>query len=90
MGPRLVERLASVNLYTRLVNGSEEVVLWVGRGRAERLDVVPKSKLDLLEGRNYPFQKPVLRGGKLSKLAEPMLVSGIIAGLVFLFYSSQK
>lgn len=90
MGPRMVERLAAVNLYTRLVNGSAEDVLWVGRGRAERLDVVPKSKLDLLEGRNYPFQKPELRGRPLSRLAEPVLVSGIIAGLVFLFYSSQN
>lgn len=90
MGPRMVERLASVNLYTRLVNGTAEDVLWVGRGRAERLDVVPKAKLDLLEGRNYPFLRPELRGRPLSRLAEPILVSSIIAGLVFLFYSSQN
>lgn len=90
LGPRMVERLASVDLYTRLVKGSAENVLWAGRGRAERLDIVPQSKLDLLEGRTYPFTRPVLQGRPLSRLAEPILVSGIITGLVFLFYSSQN
>lgn len=90
MGPRVVERLASVDLYTRLVNGSAENVLWAGRGHSERLDVVPQAKLDLLEGRTYPFTRPVLRNRPLSRLAEPVLVAGIITGLVFLFYSSQN
>ena len=51
---------------------------------------VPQAKLDLLEGRTYPFTRPVLRNRPLSRLAEPVLVAGIITGLVFLFYSSQN
>lgn len=90
MGPRVVERLASVDIYTRLVDGSAENVLWAGRGHSERLDVVPQAKLDLLEGRTYPFTRPVLKSRPLSRLAEPVLVAGIITGLVFLFYSSQN
>ena len=91
MGPRVVERLASVNLYCRLVSGGPENVLWVGRGKSERLDIVPKSKLDLLEGLTYPFTpKPVLRQEPLSRLLEPVLVTSIIGGLVYLFYTNQE
>jgi hypothetical protein len=91
MGPRVVERLASVNLYCRLVSGGPENVLWVGRGKSERLDIVPKSKLDLLEGLTYPFMpKPALRQEPLSRFLEPVLVTSIIGGLVYLFYSNQE
>lgn len=91
MGPRVVERLASVNLYCRLVSGGPENVLWVGRGKSERLDIVPKSKLDLLEGLTYPFlPKPALRQEPLSRFLEPVLVTSIIGGLVYLFYSNQE
>ena len=88
-GSRVVERLASVNLYCRLVSGGAEDVLWVGQGKSERLDIVPQGKLALLEGRSYPFVRPELKRQPLSRLVEPVLVSGIIGGLVYLFYSNQ-
>jgi len=90
MGQRVVERLAAVDLNCRLVSGSEKSILWVGNGRSEKLDIVPKSKLDLLEGRSYPFNKPTLPPQSLSRIVEPALVLGIVAGLVFLFYSNQN
>lgn len=89
LGPRVVERLASVNLFCRLVSGDAEEILWVGRGKAERLDIVPKSRLDLLEGLSYPFTVPTLRQAPLSRLLEPVLVTGIVGGLVYLFYANQ-
>ena len=90
MGQRVVERLAAVDLNCRLVSGNEKSILWVGNGRSEKLDIVPKSKLDLLEGRTYPFGKPTLPPQSLSRIVEPALVLGIVAGLVFLFYSNQN
>ncbi|HEX7880306.1 MAG TPA: hypothetical protein VF720_12905 [Candidatus Eisenbacteria bacterium] len=90
MGQRVVERLAAVDLNCRLVQGSQKSILWVGNGRSEKLDIVPKSKLDLLEGRSYPFGKPSLPPQSLSRIVEPALVLGIVAGLVFLFYSNQN
>jgi hypothetical protein len=90
LGPRVVERLASVNLYCRLVSGGPKNVLWVGSGKSERLDIVPKSKLDLLEGLSYPFTKPTLRPQPLSRFLEPVLVTSIIGGLVYLFYTNQE
>lgn len=92
LGQKVVERLASVNVYCRLVSGSAENVLWVGGGKSERLDIVPKSKLDLLEGQgsSYPFKRPELPPQPFSRILEPALVAGIIGGLVFLFYSNQN
>lgn len=90
MGPRVVERLASVDLYCRLVSGGAENVLWVGGGKSDRLDVVPKAKLDLLEGMSYPFKPPSLPTRPFSRVLEPALVLGIVGGLVFLFYSNQN
>ncbi len=89
MGPRVIERLASVNLFTRLVSGSAENILWVGQGKSEKLDIVPQAKIDLLEGMSYPFRKPEIRQKPLSRFLEPVLVSSIIGGLVFLFYTNQ-
>jgi hypothetical protein len=92
LGQKVVERLAAVNVYCRLVSGSAENVLWVGGGKSERLDIVPKSKLDLLEGQgsSYPFKRPALPPQPFSRILEPALVAGIIGGLVFLFYSNQN
>lgn len=92
LGQKVVERLASVNVYCRLVSGSAENVLWVSGGKSERLDIVPKSKLDLLEGQpnSYPFDAPTLPPQPFSRILEPALVAGIIGGLVFLFYSNQN
>ena len=90
LGQRVVERLAAVDLNCRLVSGDEKNIVWVGNGRSERLDIVPKSKLDLLEGRTYPFKEPELPDQSLSRIIEPALVLGIVAGLVLLFYSNQN
>jgi hypothetical protein len=90
LGQRVVERLAAVDLNCRLVSGDEKNILWVGNGRSEKLDIVPKSKLDLLEGRSYPFTRPNLPPQSLSRIVEPALVLGIVGGLVFLFYSNQN
>ncbi len=90
LGQRVVERLAAVDLNCRLVSGDAKNIIWVGNGRSERLDIVPKSKLDLLEGRAYPFTRPSLPPQSLSRIVEPVLVLGIVAGLVFLFYSNQN
>ncbi len=89
-GSRRVQRLAAVSLYANLLEGKREGVTWVGSGDAERLDVVPAGKLPLLEGKTFPFAKPVLETRGLGGLVEPALVTGIVVGLIYLFYTNQK
>ena len=90
LGSRRVQRLAAVSLYANLLKGRREDVTWVGTGDAERMDVVPAGKLPLLEGKTFPFAKPVLQTRGLGGLVEPALVTGIVVGLIYLFYTNQK
>ncbi len=90
LGSRKVQRLAAVSLYANLLKGKREDVIWVGNGDTERIDVVPAGKLPLLEGRDFPFAKPTLETHGLGSLVEPALVTGIVAGLIYLFYTNQN
>jgi hypothetical protein len=90
LGSRKVQRLAAVSLYANLLKGRREDVIWVGSGDTERIDVVPAGKLPLLEGKDFPFTKPTLETHGLGSLVEPALVTGIVAGLVYLFYTNQN
>jgi len=90
LGSRRVQRLAAVSVYANLLRGKREDVTWVGSGDAERMDVVPAGKLPLLEGKTFPFTKPVLQTQGLGGLVEPALVTGIVVGLIYLFYTNQN
>jgi hypothetical protein len=89
LGSRKVQRRFSVSLQAHLLRGEREDVVWVNSGDVEGLDVVPASKLSLIEGTDFPFTKPELRTRGLGSLVEPALVSGIVAGLIYLFYTNQ-
>lgn len=90
LGSRKVQRRVSVSLVGSLLQGARENVVWVGDGSSERLDTVPAGKLALLEGSDFPFTQPTLQTRGLGKLVEPALVSGIVLGLVYLFYTNQN
>jgi hypothetical protein len=90
LGSRQVQRRASVSLMARLLEGARENVVWVGDGNVERVNVVPAGKLSLLAGAEFPFNPPPVTGGGVGSLVEPALVTGIVAGLVYLFYPNQN
>ncbi len=90
LGSRRVQRLAAVSLYANLLKGRREDVVWVGSGDTERIDVVPAGKLPLLEGKTFPFTQPTLHTRGWGVLVEPALVTGIVAGLIYLFYTNQN
>ena len=89
LGSRKVQRLAVVNVFGSVVATGRNDVVWVGRGDAKRIDTVPESKLDLLEGTTFPFTEPSLAKANLSRYVEPVLVTAIVGGLIYLFYSNQ-
>lgn len=90
LGKRKVQRRASVSVLAHLLRGERENVVWVGTGDVERMDVVPASKLPLLEGPSFPFDPPALETHGIGSLVEPALVTGIVAGLIYLFYTNQN
>ena len=88
-GQKRVERVAIVSLYGRLIDQNSGTLVWAGEGRATQRDVVPASKLPLLEGKGPDWQKGTLPAGKLGAIVEPFVVAAIVVGLVYLFYSNK-
>jgi hypothetical protein len=90
-GSQVVERFAGANLTAELQTPDDDLVRWAGSGDATRIDEVPKDMLPILEGldsRNA-FATPELPAGG-SRLLEPIIVSAIVVGLVFLFVSNRS
>jgi hypothetical protein len=91
-GSEVVERYAGANLQAELQTPEDDLVRWSGSGEATLIDEVPVKMLPILEGvegsRNA-FAAPAMPGGG-SKLLEPIIVSAIVVGLVFLFVSNRS
>ena len=89
LGSRKVERRASVSIVAQLMHGPREDVTWVGKGNSQQVSVVPAGKLNYLAGTDFPFNPPALEQKGMSGYVEPVLVTGIVAGLIYLFYANQ-
>jgi hypothetical protein len=85
-----VERRAAVELSARLLANPAGDVLWLGRGKDARGDVIDGSALRRVEGTGYPFERPVVERRGFGRYVEPLLVGAIVAGLVSLFYTNQR
>jgi hypothetical protein len=84
-----VERIARVRIAYHLTQGDADRVLSSGDDLGTAQDVVTASALPGLEG---PELVPVwlkAREGLGSRLVEPALISAVVAGLIYLFYSSK-
>jgi len=90
LGSQKVERRASVSLVAQLMQGARQDVVWVGKGNAQQVSVVPSGKLNYLAGTDFPFNPPPLEQKGMGGYVEPMLVTGIVAGLIYLFYANQN
>lgn len=88
-GGRRVERSARVTLIGRLRSSKTDEILWVGQGTGTRTDVVNASALRSLSTTAIPGAAvpPPERG--ISRFIEPVIVTGIVASLIALFYSNR-
>jgi hypothetical protein len=88
LGAKRVERAATVDVSCRFVEGPSGTIRGIGHGDALALDAISKGKLALYESEGM---KPTLetRAGAL-RYAEPVVVGGILVGLIYLFYTNQN
>jgi hypothetical protein len=88
-GSAMVERSARAAVFFRVLDGADGRVLWTDSGRREKKDIVPEKMLTRLE--DIPGLNPSAEseGGGVTRVLEPLIVSGIVVGLVLLFYSSR-
>lgn len=84
-----VERRALVTLSAKLMRPDTRAVYWVGSADTSLADYVRKSEVPLLEDSAIPETKGTLPTQSWQKMVEPVLVVGLIIGLVSLFYTNR-
>jgi hypothetical protein len=89
-GTSAVRRVAGVYLQASHIVGPDGDILDVASGQSHREDFLKGSARALAEGASYPFTQPEVVPTRAGKLVEPIVVTGIIASLVYLFYQNQN
>lgn len=89
IGGRRVKRTADVRLVARVVDPGDDSVVWVGEAGRSHKDQFSYGELPAVEAGVFAFTKPPRKTTNWAKIAEPVVVSGIIVGLIYLFFSNQ-
>lgn len=91
LGERRVEREARARLFARLVDQDEARILWADQAEARVVDEVPESALgDLEEKGSAEYLQATLPPRRWNKYVEPVVVTGIVVGLIVLFFANQN
>lgn len=90
LGSKRVEREAQIDLFAQLIETGSGGIIWVGDTQKRYEDVISYSLLEKVEDPEYDFTRPERKEVRLSKLIEPLVVGGVVIGLVFLFFSNQS
>jgi len=89
IGGKKVKREANVRLSAKLLTAGGEVA-WIGDSSAENEDQFSHGDLGRVQEGTYQFVKPEMPGSGWGKLVEPVFVSAIIVGMIYLFFSNQS
>jgi hypothetical protein len=89
VGGKRVERQANVRIMATLSDAGGRV-LWVGEAQRESHDEFDYDDAARVEEGTYQFARPVMPAGGWGRYAEPVFVTGIIVGLIYLFFSNQS
>jgi hypothetical protein len=89
-GAKEVERLAEIGIFAQLADLGSGDILWVGDAQKKYQDTISYGQLGAVEEEQYAFTMPKRDELRWSRLVEPIIVTGIISGLVYLFFSNQS
>lgn len=90
LGEKRVEREARARLFARLVDQVEGTILWADQAEAKAHDEVRHADLPALEEKSgAEYLKATVPETRWNKLVEPAVVTGIVVGLIVLFFSNQ-
>lgn len=89
VGGKRIRRSASIRLLVTLVDPASGSVLWTGEREQQKDDQFRAGELARVEASTFAFTRPEMPGSGWGKYAEPVVVSGIVVGLVYLFFSNQ-
>jgi hypothetical protein len=90
-GEKRVVREARARLFGRLVDNQTRSIVWADQTEKRDRDEIPAAALPVLEDTNPPdYLKVTLPPQRWNKIVEPVVVTGIVVGLIFLFFSNQS
>ena len=89
IGGKKVRREANVRVSARLHSGAGELI-WIGDSQADRSDQFSHSDIGRIQEGAYQFAKPEMPSSNWGKIVEPVFVSAIIVGMIYLFFSNQS
>ena len=89
VGARKVERRTAVDIRFELSDDTKAIV-WAGGVERERREIIPGSRIDDLGAPGQAFASPEAAPGGWDKIFEPVIVAGIVGGLIYLFYTSRS
>lgn len=90
LGAKEVERNAEIDIFAQLIDMGSGDIVWVGDTQKDYDDVIGYSLLERVEDPEYGFTRPERKELRWSRLIEPMVVGGVVVGLVYLFFSNQS
>jgi hypothetical protein len=89
VGGKRVDRRAAVRIMGTLTDETGKVV-WVGEAARDHSDEIDYGDAARLEQGAYQFSRPVVPSSGWGKVVEPVFVTGVIVGLIYLFFSNQS
>jgi len=89
-GVRGYERLASMQVGASLVDCSTREVLWARSASARVMDEVRRGDVTYAQSGSGGLNPVLPRAGGGTRLLEPLIVVGVVTGLVVLFYSNRN
>ena len=89
VGAKEVERLAEVGIFAKLLDSATGEIVWVGESQKKYEDRIAYSLLERVEDPAHDFTMPVRDEIRWGRFVEPVIVTGIVVGLVYLFFSNQ-
>jgi hypothetical protein len=85
-----IERHGACVVYASLLDDRSGRELATTQQEALLADRFPKDLQALVASDSYPFTAPELKTREWSKSVEPFVVTGLVAGLIYLFFSNQS
>lgn len=83
------DRQTRATLALRLNRESDHIVYWQDEITRLRADRIPKKQLEILQHSTYKFAQTDIEEQSWSKFVEPIVVSTVLGGLIYLFFSNR-
>ncbi|HEX5131126.1 MAG TPA: hypothetical protein VFX92_01420 [Candidatus Krumholzibacteria bacterium] len=90
VGGKVVRRHADVRVFATLTDAASGEVLWTGEAERSQRDEFDRDDTGRIEAGAYGFLRPPIPGGGVAKYAEPVFVTAVIVGLIYLFFANQS